>query len=298
MIASRVGACDACGGGAMYNGFGFMPWSDRPMLSMSYRQVSFLYPTGLGNGPNDVISDRFLSCTASLYWMPVSRVRMAVSAPIRYHTRWADAHRTDLSGIGDLRYDAEWNIWNSEKGFWMRIGGGFNAPTGKFMARDASLKQLPAFFQLGRGAWGGTVRFTSAYVDGPWTFLAFTEAGRWATNEQGLRAGGLHRFGVQAYKRISSESCAWLPQAGFMCDTWNRDEVRKEVVPGTEGSRLSARLGVMSQFGGHMLTLACDLPLRHWVVPEAASMQATLELVWAWQWAGRSGRLQEKVDYK
>lgn len=283
-LTQTAAACDACGGGGVYNGFGFMPLADRPIVGLNYHQMTFSHPAGNWNGESAVLTDRFLSGTATLLWMPVSRLRMVGSVPFRHHTRTESLQETQLAGVGDVRLDADWNAWDSGAGFWVRLGGGISAPTGTYMARDAALRQLPPSFQLGRGAWGGSARLTAALAPEAWTVIASGETTVWGTNEQGYRTGNLHRVGVQAFRRIARDRRSWLPQAGLNWERWQPDVERGASLSATSGSRLMGRAGVTVQRGSQLLHVAGELPLAQHVASDAPALGATIEVGWAWQW--------------
>jgi hypothetical protein len=283
LLAQTASACDACGGGGVYNGFGFMPLADRPIFGLNYRQLTFSHPAGNWNGESAVLADRFLSGTATLLWMPVNRLRMAGSVPFRHHTRLESLQETHLTGVGDVRLDADLNVWESGVGFWVRLGGGISAPTGTYMARDAGLRQLPPSFQLGRGAWGGTARITAALAPEAWTVIASGETTVWGMNEQGYRAGNLHRVGVQVFRRVVSEPRTWLPQAGLNWERWQPDVERGTALSATSGRRLMGRAGVTFQRKSQLIHVAGELPISQNVASDAPALGGTIEVGWAWQ---------------
>ena len=285
-LAQHAAACDACGGGGVYNGFGFMPLADRPIVGLNYRQLTFTHPAGNWNAESAVLTDRFLSGTATVLWMPIPRLRMVGSVPFRHHTRTESLQSTVLSGVGDLRLDADWNAWESGASFWVRLGGGVSAPTGTYMARDASFKQLPPSFQLGRGAWGGSARIAVAGAPDAWTFIATGETSVWGSNEQGYRAGLLNRLGAQAFRRMTGKQRTWLPQAGFHWESWQADRERGSLLMATAGSRFVGRAGVTLQRASQLIHVAAEWPLAQDVASDAPSLGGTLEIGWAWQWSG------------
>lgn len=296
--APRVHACDACGAGGTYNGFGFMPLVDRPVAVLAFRQLDFQHPAGNWNGDSEVQADRFVSATASVLWMPADRLRMTASVPLRHHVRTESLRTTTLEGVGDVRLDADWNAWGSGAGFWVRAGGGVSAPTGTYMERDDALRQLPAAFQLGRGAWGASLRATAAIAWEQWTVTTNVERSVWGVNEQGRQPGAQIQAQVQGFLRIPGRRTVWLPHAGSQFESWEADRDRGVDVDETGGQRLAWRLGVTAQRGSHLVTAAAERPWGESVAENAPSLGPSVELAWAWQWNEASERTKSRVKFQ
>lgn len=274
-----------------------MPWVDRPIAGLTYRHLGFSHPAGNWNGNSEVRKDYFQSATASLLWMPLDQMRMTLSVPIRQHTREETLRTTTLNGIGDLRLDADWNAWRSNNGFWLRIGGGLSAPTGMYMQRDETLKQLPATFQLGRGAWGAAARLTTAMTLNRWTLVATSDRISWGANEQGHEAGAQWRSGVHGFYRVARKHAVWLPSLGVQYEQWQADRDRGTPLPDTQGSRWVARGALALQHDRQLLTIAVEQTLGQRLADDAPALHTGLEVSWAWQWSGATTKSQSEERF-
>jgi len=284
-------ACDACGGGGVYNGFGFMPLAQRPVAGLSLRHVAFSHPEGNWNGDSRVLADRFVSANLSLRWMPMERVRLTATVPVQHHVREESLRTTVLTGVGDVQLGADCNVLAAGGPVWLRVGGGVSAPTGTYMARDEALRQLPAAFQLGRGAWGARAQVSGVVVRGNWTGSVAAESGRFLANEQGYQTGSQSRLSALSYFRVARGERSWLPYAGGRLERWGNDLDRGQTVD-TGGQRWTAIAGLTAQWGDQLVTFTWEHPIAQSLKAATPELTGTLEVSWAWQWAPRSNAVQ------
>lgn len=274
----------------MFNGFGFMPLAQRPIAGLTLRHTRFEHPEDSWNGDSRVLTDRFVSANASLRWMPAERLRLMVSVPFLHHVREETLRTTELTGVGDVQVGADYNVLAGGGPVWLRVGGGLSAPTGTYMARDEALRQLPAAFQLGRGAWGARAQVQAVATRGNWTGSMAGDWGGFMANEQGYQTGFQSRFAVLSYLRVARDGRTWLPFAGGRFEHWGDDLERGQPLA-TGGQRITAVAGVTAQWGAQLLTVTWEQPLTEDVGTATPRLAGSLEASWAWQWTPRTDRV-------
>jgi hypothetical protein len=268
-IVSGGSACDVCGCTASFGGNGILPQFNRNFIGLRYWTTRFQHP----NLPSSTLNgeqvryDRMQ--TASL-WARAhlhSRVQAFVEVPFSRNERVYETWQEGISGMGDLKVSAFYQIWRTADSSakplrqMLMAGTGITLPTGKYQNRSEKGLLLPHAFQLGSGSTAYDLRviYTLRYR----SIGLNTELYRqwFEPNELSYHPGMRQGISQQLFYWHKSRAKALMPFVGYQLDRASRDKDYGTPLTGTGGQLLRFQAGIDLYIGSWVFGPRADLTL-------------------------------------
>lgn len=266
-------ACDICGCSGSTNYLGILPLVQQNLAGFRFQYTGFTHPNTSENfnGQSRVLSDQYYHTEAWFRFYPTERLQVFAFLPYKWNTRTETERTTTIQGIGDVKLMANYALLQpkDETALWkhfLLVGGTISAPTGKYMQRDETKAMMPAWFQIGTGAWGAganlfyTVRYKAVGLN---LNAQYMHNGK---NELEYQFGDQTSVSLTAFYWLDVKKTTILPQVGVGYDYFGQDKSFGDPEAITGGSRLVATLGFdwyVNRFlisGFYQLPLTQDLP--------------------------------------
>lgn len=248
-------ACDGCGGGASGNFQGVIPLFGQNQFAFRANSFSAIHPSMAYSSPlpeSIVLEDNFLQHEFTFRKFSSKKMIYSANVPLGIHTRRETARTTQIKGIGDIQFGVSRILINSSDSSFRKIkhiltlGFTLSLPTGKYMQRDETLLRLPAYFQLGRGAYGSI--FSLYYVFRKKNFgIAFNGQVRiYSENELSYQFGKSTAISANGFYRMNLEEkrLTLLPQLGISFENQKQDFSNGMVESSTGGNQTWANLAL------------------------------------------------------
>lgn len=261
-------ACDICGCSGSTNYIGILPLVQQNLAGFRFQYSSFTHPNTPDNfnGQSRVQKDAYVSSEMWFRFYPTEKMQVFAFVPYKWNTRTESERTTTIQGIGDLKLMANYAIVQTtdESAAWkhfLLMGATISAPTGKFMQRDETKAMLPAWLQIGTGAWGAgvnlfyTIRYKSAGIN---LNAQYMHNGK---NELQYRFGDQVNTSITAFYWLDVNKTTVLPQVGLAFDAFAKDQSFDAPETITGGTRLVATLGFDWYINRFLLTAFYQLPL-------------------------------------
>ena len=230
-VSLSLFACDVCGGGGSGNFQGVVPLFGQNQFSFRTNFFTATHGNALFNGTSQVLKDQFFQQEFTFRKFSPNKMIYSFSLPTGMNSRIETERTTRITGIGDAQIGAARIFVNTSDSSFrsvkhiLTLGVGMALPTGKYMQRDETLLRLPAYFQLGRGAYAYS--FNLYYVIRRKNLgLALTGQERvFSKNELSYQFGKSSVLSAVAFYRwnIPTLGATVLPQMGFAFEQQGQD---------------------------------------------------------------------------
>jgi hypothetical protein len=268
-------ACDICGCSGSTNYLGILPLVQQNLAGFRFQYTGFTHPNTDENfnGQSRVLSDRYYHTEAWFRFYPTERWQVFTFIPYKWNVRTESERTTTIQGIGDIKLMANYALIQpkDETADWkhfLLLGGTISAPTGKYMQRDETKAMLPAWFQIGTGAWGvgANVFYTMRYKKVGLNLNAqYVYNGK---NELDYQFGDQTSISLTAFYWWDVKKTTVLPQAGLGLDHFGQDVQFDSPQTITGGTRLVGTLGFDWYIDRFLISGFYQLPVTQ-QLPEA-----------------------------
>lgn len=261
-------ACDICGCSGSTNYLGILPLVQQNLTGFRFQHTSFNHPNTSENynGNSRVLSDEYFHTETWFRFYPTERLQVFAFVPYRWNVRTETERTTTIQGIGDIKLMGNYALLQpqDETASWkhfLLVGATLSAPTGKYMQRDDTKAMLPAWFQIGTGAWGAganlfyTVRYKAVGLN---LNAQYMHNGK---NELQYQFGNQTNLALTAFYWLDVKKTTVLPQIGIGVDHFGKDEQFGSLESITGGTRVAATLGVDWYINRFLITGFYQLPL-------------------------------------
>jgi hypothetical protein len=253
VLSKQASACDICGCAPGANYLGVLPQFNQNLVGVRFSYSSMFHPSENYNTvdiDSEVLEDRFYSTEFWARFYPTERLQIFTFIPYNLNQREETKRRTQISGIGDIRLQANYTLLDygdSIETEWknlLLVGGGVGLPTGKYQQRDDTRLMLPAAFQIGSGAYQYSANLIHTLRYRTWglnTNAQYTYRGE---NELSYNYGNQYSAAISLFYWGETDRFAYLPSIGLSTDHFEKDYEYGIVKPYTGGTLLQFIAGV------------------------------------------------------
>ncbi len=149
-------ACDSCGCSTAGGGLGGLFYADKNLVGIRWIHSGFT-ATHFDNGLP--IEEQYQQAELWMRYTLSPRIQLSAFVPYNFFNRAIGEQNTQLKGLGDVRFLANYTVWQSTIGkditrlnrHVLQLGGGVKLGTGKYVD-VATDPNTPNTFQLGTGS--------------------------------------------------------------------------------------------------------------------------------------------------
>lgn len=149
-------ACDSCGCSTAGGGLGGLFYANNNLVGIRWAHSGFT-ATHFDNGLP--IEEQYQQAELWVRYSLSPRIQLSAFAPYNFFSRQIGEQTTHLNGLGDIRFSANYTVWESISGkdisslnrHVLQLGGGVKLGTGKYVDVAAD-PNTPNTFQLGTGS--------------------------------------------------------------------------------------------------------------------------------------------------
>ena len=223
-------ACDVCAGGSRFSFSGLRPLNQQHFVALSHQYQSFKHPLSSfsSSGEGRVLRDSYQSINVEGLYSLGKKWQLGIMVPFKTHSRIEEHRETQIRGVGDITVGPSFrwlSIANDSSLFkhFLRAEFMLGLPTGKYMQRDASLSMLPAFFQLGTGAWSYALNLRYSLIMGDLGISLSTSYTQFSSNELDYKLGSISSIDLPLFYLFRLGTWEIIPQVGMTYENISRD---------------------------------------------------------------------------
>jgi hypothetical protein len=244
----QVYGCDVCGGGASAYG-SILPMFQSNLAGLRYQQFSYLHPAGLNqNGSSTVLEDRYQQWECWLRFRVQPNLFFSASLPWKQHTRIETEYRSQIQGLGDMRWEAAWVVFNTADSMrllgkhMLQAVGGIKLNNGKYMQRLQDGVMAPLPLQTGTGAPAAWLRAEYVRRRGRIGMHGDVQYMHYGTNELTYQLGTQLTASLRGFWWLYRGNTQWMLQVAVQADHFAADRVYGAVKPDSGGQRMQGSI--------------------------------------------------------